>query len=153
MTATQRHPACPWKFSTGFFHLQRVEYREYRFKERFTNDEAGIKADTRLVPCLMRRGCVSTLEMVFSVGRYISEIINVNSLVNSIFPNRRMRQQSINFSSKLLFQRIQIYLFVQRKEFLLSFIKIYSIVPEIDCSIYKKRKEKIEEARQGNREF
>lgn len=64
------------------------------------------------------------------------------SLVNSIFPNRRMRQQSINFSSKLLFQRIQIYLFVQRAEFLLSFIKIYSIVPEIDCSIYKKREEK-----------
>lgn len=32
--------------------------------------EAEIKADTRLVPCLMRRGCVSTLEMVFPSRRY-----------------------------------------------------------------------------------
>lgn len=32
--------------------------------------EAEIKADTRLVPCLMRRGCVSTLEMVFPSRGY-----------------------------------------------------------------------------------
>lgn len=32
--------------------------------------EAEIKADTRLVPCLMWRGCVSTLEMVFPSRRY-----------------------------------------------------------------------------------
>lgn len=79
------------------------------------------------------------------------------SLVNSIFPNRRMRQQSINFSSKLLFQRIQIYLFVQRAEFLLSLIKIYSIVSLLiqksTVRSIKKGKRKIEKARQGNREF
>lgn len=32
--------ACPWKFSTGFFHLQRVEYRD-RFKERLRSRDQG----------------------------------------------------------------------------------------------------------------
>lgn len=138
--------ACPWKFSTGFFHLQRVEYRD-RFKERLRSRDQGWYTSCSLfnatwmcihvgngfpVSEIFLKFWMSILFLLSCVNYFSSKIIPTNS--NTFLP-----------------ERIFVLSFSRAKN-LHSNPHVCSIVPlywsRIDCSIYAYKKK---EERKGRR--